>query len=151
MYSFDFFRCVFCLIYRKYALLGKGRNGSSFVTYVSHQTTHDRDTHDPSLLWGLEPEQLIILFCVSALSTDGACAFENWDHYVLSFSSMTEDEAERVFSSINTWAEPNDQQTIEDRYAAWNYCVGQFAIITLSFPSVRLFKVMLGYETLQTP
>jgi len=57
---------------------------------------------------------------------------ENWDLYALTFAAVSETEAELAFRCLSEWAEPDDQFTMEDRHAVWNYCVGQLASFTVT-------------------
>ena len=62
------------------------------------------------------------------------CTVENLGQYVMINASAA--TVETVFRIISEWAEPYDQYTIEDRQAAWNYCVGQLATLIPTFPCV---------------
>jgi len=58
---------------------------------------------------------------------------------------MPVNQAEAVFYCLSEWAEPDDQFTMEDVHAAWNYCVGQLVTLISSIPVVG--KVIPGDKT----
>jgi len=60
---------------------------------------------------------------------------------------MPVDQAEAVFHCQSEWAEPDDQFTMEDVHAAWNYCVGQLVTLISSIAVLGMFKVIPGDKT----
>jgi len=64
------------------------------------------------------------------LPTDAVCTWENFDHIAVTNEPIpADDQAKKFFRSTSAWAEPDDQFTIEDVQASWNYCLGQFATV----------------------
>ena len=57
-------------------------------------------------------------------TADAVCPYETFKETMV-FTPITEHEAHNLYVRMSAWADPTDQLTIEDRVAAWQFCVGK--------------------------